>query len=48
MVKAAMVVAETQDQGQEQVQEMVKLELLTLAVVVAVDQEVLQDQMLVN
>tara|TARA_R100001086_G_scaffold145043_1_gene76574 strand:+ start:426 stop:554 length:129 start_codon:yes stop_codon:yes gene_type:complete len=42
------VVVETQDQDQVDLQEMVKLELLTLVVVVAVDQEVLQEQTLVN
>jgi hypothetical protein len=42
------VVVEMQDQDQVDLQEMVKLELLTLVVVVAVDQEVLQEQTLVN
>ncbi len=42
------MVVETQDQDQVDLQEMVKLELLTLVVVVAVDQEVLQEQTLVN
>ena len=37
------MVVETQDQDQVDLQEMVKLELLTLVVVVAVDQEVLQE-----
>jgi hypothetical protein len=42
------VVVEMQDQDQVDLQEMVKLELLTLVVVAAVDQEVLQEQTLVN
>ena len=42
------MVVEMQDQDQVDLQEMVKLELLTLVVVVAVDQEVLQEQTLVN
>ena len=42
------MVVEMQDQEQVDLHEMVKLEVLTLVVVVAVDQEVLQGQTLVN
>tara|TARA_R100001082_G_scaffold65677_1_gene37025 strand:+ start:201 stop:503 length:303 start_codon:yes stop_codon:yes gene_type:complete len=48
MEKVAMAEAETQGQDQEHLQEMDKLELLTLVAVAAVDQEVLPEQTLVK